>query len=271
MSLYPVKQKLAAGEAVFGTMITECLRPEMVPALAACGVDFFIIDTEHSPGDLHEIEALARSSLQFKVAPLVRITDNEYFLIARIMDCGAAGVVAPRIHSAEAARRVVEAVKYPPQGRRGYGMRGILTDFAGGSTAENIERANRETVVIVQVESAEALADLENIVRVPGIDATMIGPHDLSISLGVAGQFTHPKMIDAFRRVAEVCGASPVAPGVHLGDVKLLSQLRGDGFRFVIFSSDLALMMTALKQGMQTLKAAAPADRQAAPAPAGMY
>lgn len=268
MPLYPVKQKLAAGEAVFGTMITECLRPEMVPALAACGVDFFIVDTEHSPGDLHEIEALARASRQFGIAPLVRITDNEYFLIARVLDCGAAGVVAPRIHSAEAARRVVEAVKYPPEGRRGFGMRGILTDFAGVSTADGIERGNRETIVVVQVESTEALADLENIVAVPGIDATMIGPHDLSISLGVPGQFNHEKMKAAFRRVAEVCGRSPVAPGIHMGDVARLKDLRADGFRFLIYSSDLALMMKSLKEGMETLRAAVPA---AAPAQAGTY
>ncbi len=266
MPLYPAKQKLAAGEVVFGTMITECLRPEMVPALAACGVDFFIVDTEHSPGDLHEIEALARASRQFGIAPLVRITDNEYFLIARALDCGAAGVVAPRIDSAEAARRVVEAVKYPPQGRRGFGMRGILTDFSGIGTGEATERGNRETIVVVQVESGEALADLENIVAVPGIDATMIGPHDLSISLRVAGQFAHEKMTAAFRRVAEVCGPSPVAAGVHLGEVARLAALRAEGFRFLVYSSDLALMMKSLKEGMEALKGAA-----AAPAKAGMY
>ncbi len=268
MPLYPMKQKLMAGEAVFGTMLTECLRPEMVPALAVSGVDFFIVDTEHSPGGLHEIEALARASRQFGIAPLVRITQNEYFLIARSLDCGAAGVVAPRIHSAEAARRVVEAVKYPPQGQRGYGMRGILTDFAGTGTAEGIERGNRETIVVVQVESAEALADLEKIVAVPGIDATMIGPHDLSISLGVPGQFGHEKMKAAFRRVAEVCGRSPVAAGVHLGDAARLIELRADGFRYLVYSSDLALMMKSLKEGMEALRGA-PASM--APAKAGMY
>ena len=267
MPLYPLKQKLAAGEPAYGTMITECLRPEMAPALAVSGVDFFIVDTEHSPGDLHEVEALARASRQFDIAPLVRITDNEYFLIARVLDCGAAGVVAPRIHSAEAAKRVVEAVKYPPQGQRGYGMRGILTDFAGGTTGEHIERGNRETIVVVQVESQEALDDLENIVAVPGIDATMVGPQDLSISLGVPGQFGHPKMRDAFQRVADVCGASPVAPGVHLGAVGILEELRAIGFRFLIYSADLVLMMKALKEGMETLNGAA----AAAPAKAGIY
>jgi len=266
MALYPAKKKLTAGEAVFGTMITECLRPEVVTALAASGVDFFIVDTEHSPGDLHEIEALARASRQFNIAPLVRITENEYFLIARALDCGAAGVVAPRIHSAEAARRVVEAVKLPPVGRRGFGMRGILTDFAGTTTAEGVERSNRETIVVVQVESGEALDDLENIVAVPGIDATLIGPHDLSISLGIPGQFTHEKMKAGIRRVAEVCGRSPVAAGIHLGEVARLCELRGQGYRFLTYSSDLALMMKSLKEGMDALRGA-----PAATSKAGMY
>jgi 2-keto-3-deoxy-L-rhamnonate aldolase RhmA len=267
MPLYPVKEKLAAGQPVFGTMITECLRPEVVAALAACGVDFFIIDTEHSPGDLHEIEALARAARHFGIAPLVRITDNEYFLIARTLDCGAAGVVMPRIHCADDARRVVEAVKYPPAGKRGFGLRSIHTDFSGMGTAEAIERANRETIIVVQVEYQEALDDLENIVAVPGVDATMIGPQDLSISLGVPGQFGHETMTAAFRRVAEVCGRSPVAAGIHMGDLARLLELKAEGYRFLIYSADLALIMQALKQGIQALRSGA----SSAPAKAGIY
>ena len=266
MALYPAKQKLSAGEVVCGTMLTECLRPEMVTALAASSVDFFIVDTEHSPGDLHEIEALVRASRQFGIAPLVRVTDNESFLITRLLDCGAAGIVAPRVDSAEEARRIVDAVKYPPQGRRGFGMRGILTDFAGASTAESIESSNRETFVVVQVESNEALKDLDKIVAVPGIDATMIGPQDLSISLGVPGQLAHEKLKAAYRRVLEVCQGSPVAAGVHMGDAARLNELRGDGYRFLAYSTDLALIMQSLKEGLRAVRGAAAASTSA-----GMY
>ena len=266
MALYPAKQKLSAGEVVCGTMLTECLRPEMVTALAASSVDFFIVDTEHSPGDLHEIEALVRASRQFGIAPLVRVTDNESFLITRLLDCGAAGIVAPRVDSAEEARRIVDAVKYPPQGRRGFGMRGILTDFAGASTAESIESSNRETFVVVQVESDEALKGLDKIVAVPGIDATMIGPQDLSISLGVPGQLAHEKLKAAYRRVLDVCQGSPVAAGVHMGDAARLNELRGDGYRFLAYSTDLALIMQSLKEGLRAVRGAAAASTSA-----GMY
>ena len=261
---FRLKEKLRAGQPVFGTMLTECLSPEVAPLLAAAGLDFFIVDTEHSPGDLAQIEALARVAHASGVTPLVRITENEYFLIARALDCGAAGVVAPRIHSAAAARQVVEAVKYAPEGRRGFGMRGILTDYQALPAAEAMARANQETIVVVQVESAEAVDDLPNTVAVPGIDAIMIGPYDLSISLGIPGEFGHPKFTAALERIAMVCGPSPVAAGIHLGDAARLAECRRMGYRFLIFSADMALMLKSLREGLQQLRS------EAAGAP-GMY
>ncbi len=262
---FRVKEKLRAGQAVFGTMLTECLSPEVAPLLAAAGLDFFIIDTEHSPADLAQIEALARVARAAGIAPLVRITENEYFLIARALDCGAAGVVAPRIHSAAAAGEVVAAVKYAPEGRRGFGMRGILTDYQGLPAAEAMARGNQETIVVVQVESAEAVDDLPNTVAVPGVDATMVGPYDLSISLGLPGEFRHPKFNAALERIAKVCGSSPVAAGVHLGDVARLAECRRMGFRFLIFSADMALLLKALREGLEQLRG------EAAGAAPGMY
>jgi 2-dehydro-3-deoxyglucarate aldolase/4-hydroxy-2-oxoheptanedioate aldolase len=251
---FAFQQKLRAGEAVYGTMLTECLSPELPPLLAAAGLDFFVIDTEHSPGDLAHIEAQARVARAAGVAPLVRVTDNEYHLIARVLDCGAAGVVAPRINSAAEAREVVAAVKYAPLGRRGYGMRGILTNYQGASVAEAMARQNQETIVVVQVESAEAVDDLPNTVQVPGIDATMVGPNDLSISLGIPGEFQHPKFLAAIRRIAEACQGSPVAAGIHLGDEKRLAECRDLGYRFLNFSADMALMLRSLRAGLKQLK-----------------
>jgi 2-keto-3-deoxy-L-rhamnonate aldolase RhmA len=235
-------------------MISECLFPEIVPALAACGLDFFIIDTEHSPASLHEIESLARVCRQFDIAPLVRVTDNDYALIARALDCGAAGIVIPRLESAAEARRAVEAAKYTPTGRRGCWMRSIIADSSGPATAEDLEKANRETIVVVQVENEQALADLENIVQVPGVDATLVGPQDLSISLGIAGQVAHPRMTEAFARVVGICNTSPVAPGIHMDAVAPLAQRKAEGFRLLSYSYDVGLLAQALKQGVEALR-----------------
>ena len=262
---FRVKEKLRAGEPVFGTMLTECLSPEVAPLLAAAGLDFFIIDTEHSPGDLAQIEALARVGRAVGVAPLVRVTENEYFLIARAMDCGAAGVVAPRINSAAAARQVVDAVKFAPQGHRGFGMRGILTDYRTMTPAEAMAGANQESIVVVQVESTEAVQDLPNTVKVPGIDATMVGPNDLSISLGVPGEFRHAKFNAALESIVKACAPSPVAAGIHLGDAGRLAECRNMGFRFLILSADMALMLRGLREGLKQLRG------DAAAAGPGMY
>jgi 2-keto-3-deoxy-L-rhamnonate aldolase RhmA len=251
---FRVKEKLRAGQPVVGTMLTECLSPEVAPLLAAAGLDFFIIDTEHSPADLAQIEALARVARAAGVAPLVRITENESFLIARALDCGAAGVVAPRINSAADARQVVAAVKYAPEGRRGLGMRGILTDYRELPAAEAMARANQQTIVVVQVESAEAVDELSSTVAVPGIDATMVGPYDLSLSLGVPGELNHPKFNAALERIAGVCAASPVAAGIHLGDAARLAECLRMGYRFLIYSTDMALLLKALREALQHLR-----------------
>jgi 2-keto-3-deoxy-L-rhamnonate aldolase RhmA len=248
-----LKQKLQAGQPVLGTMLTECLSPELAPLLAAAGLDFFIIDTEHSPADLVQIEALARVARSAGVAPLVRITDNEYFLIARVLDCGAAGVVAPRIQSAAAAREVLAAVKYSPEGRRGFGMRGILTDYQKIPVPEAMARANQETVVVVQVESTEAVEDLHNTVLIPGVDATMVGPNDLSISMGIPGEFDNPKFLSTLQRIADSCQGSPVAAGIHFGDVSRLAKCREWGYRFIVYSTDMALMLNSLREGLARL------------------
>jgi len=253
-----LKDKLRAGEAVFGTMLTDCLSPELPPLMAAAGLDFFIIDTEHSPAGFERIEALARVGRAAGIAPLVRVTDNEYFLIARALDCGAAGIVAPRINSAAEARAVVDAVKFAPEGRRGYGQRGILNEYKKSTVAENMAKQNAETVVVVQVESVEAIEDLANTVRVPGIDATMVGPNDLSISLGLPGEFDHPMFLDALKRIAGICGPSPVTAGVHFGTANRLTASREMGFRFLVFSTDMSLILNGLRDGLGTLRKAAP-------------
>ncbi len=260
MPQFRVKEKLRAGERIFGTMLTECLSPELVPMMAVAGLDFFIIDTEHSPAGYLEIEALCRAGRGANLAPLVRVTQNEYYLIARALDCGAAGIVAPRVHSAAEARRVVDAVKYPPAGQRGFGIRGILTDFQTLSPPEAMARIDAESIVIVQVESGAAIDDLPNTVRVPGIDATMVGPNDLSISLGLAGEFGSPKFREALERIAQACAGSPVAAGIHLGDEKRLLECAAMGYRLLNFSSDMAMLSRQLKDSLKVLRGGAGSD-----------
>jgi len=160
------------------------------------------------------------------------------------------------LDAAAEAQRVVDAVKYPPAGKRGFGIRGILTDFQAMTPPQAMAKIDAESIVIVQVESGAAIDELPYTVRIPGIDAIMVGPNDLSISLGLAGEFGNPKFQDALERIAKACAGSPVAAGIHLGDEKRLLECKAMGYRLLNFSSDMAMLTRQLKDSLKTLRGA---------------
>ena len=167
-----VKQALKAGDSVLGTMIHEVRNPELAYLLAAAGMDFLLVDTEHASPDTETIQNLTRAAKSAGMVPLARVTDNEYFLIARTLDMGVMGVMVPRVDTRQEAERAVAAVKYPPEGRRGFGMRPVITDYESTSVPEAMAWSNENTLVILQVESEAAVANLEQITRVPGVDVS---------------------------------------------------------------------------------------------------
>jgi 2-keto-3-deoxy-L-rhamnonate aldolase RhmA len=135
--------------------------PEVAYILAAAGMDFLMVDTEHSSVGVESLQNIIRSTRAAGMVPLARVTDNQYPFIARILDMGAMGIMVPRVNTAEEARSVVQSAKYPPQGQRGFGARGVITDYESVTVPEVINWVNENTLVIVQVESGEALAQLE--------------------------------------------------------------------------------------------------------------
>ena len=137
--------------------------------LAAAGLDFFFIDTEHSTTTYAQIQGLCRTGRGAGVIPLVRVTQNESWLISRALDVGAMGIIVPRIHSAAEARAAMNALKFPPLGHRGYGLGSIVTDLKGVSAQEEVNSANRETMAIMMIESQEGLQAVEEIAAVPGL------------------------------------------------------------------------------------------------------
>jgi 2-dehydro-3-deoxyglucarate aldolase/4-hydroxy-2-oxoheptanedioate aldolase len=253
-----IKTKLGEGGTVVGTCLTDYVGPEVITILKAAGMDFAFIDTEHSPTDYREIQALVRVARAAEVTPLVRVTQSEYFLIARALDVGAMGIIAPRIHTVEQARSVVAAMKFPPVGERGYGLRSIITDFNFHGAREEMESANSETMVVLQMESRQCVEAIYDITAVPGVDATMVGPFDLSVSLGIPGDFESPVFWDAFDRMVDACRKNGVAPGVHMGNLKLLKRAQEHGARFLVFASDVAMLLNGWRTARQEFPAAEP-------------
>jgi 2-keto-3-deoxy-L-rhamnonate aldolase RhmA len=249
-----VKRKLAQGQRTWGTSLVECLDPEMTSLLKAAGLDFFFVDTEHSPADYAQIQALCRTARSAGVIPMVRVTDNQPYLISRALDVGAMGVIVPRVHSADSARNAVRAAKFPPDGQRGFGLRAIITDYETRAAAESIAECNQETMVVVQIESAQGLDEVEAIASVPGLDALFIGPYDLTLSLGFVEQFGDPRFWSAVERVIEAGCRNGVAVGLQTANIELLQECARRGLTFLLYANDTQVLLEGYRRAMAELR-----------------
>ena len=247
MQTNTIKHKLKAGGSVLGTAITDHVSPETVTIFKAAGLDCFFVDTEHSVPSYQDVQTLVRAGRSANVIPLVRVTQSEYFLIARLLDIGAMGIIAPRTGSVAEARSVVDAMKFTPEGNRGYGLRGIINDYQYAGAKAEMESANRETMVVLQVESQECLDNVFEIAAVPGVDALMIGPFDLTISMGIPGEFDNPLYWNAIDRVVEASNRVGIAPGIHMANAGALKKAAERGMRFLVCSSDSNVMLAGFK------------------------
>ncbi len=198
--MLPFKTRLAAGEKLYGTMIT-LPSPATAEVLATAGFDWFFIDGEHSPLGVPEILSILQA-VGDKVTCIVRVPEAAELPIKKILDLGATGIIVPQVNTVQQATDIVRWAKYAPVGSRGVGV--ARAHGYGESFASYIENANNETVVIVQAEHEAAVDNIEEMVKVPGIDAIQLGPYDLSASMGLMGQIDHPKVVAAIERVISV-------------------------------------------------------------------
>jgi 4-hydroxy-2-oxoheptanedioate aldolase len=214
-----LRELLATEPNVLGVFVT--LRDPAVTELAAlAGFDFVLIETEHAALGLETMEDHFRAARAHGIGTLVRVPSEEPKGILRVLDAGADGVLVPHVGSAEAARRAVEAVRYPPAGHRGMYAGSRAADFgAHGLAAQEVtERLNSETVLAVMVEDASGVAEIEDIAAVPGLDMIHIGPSDLSASLGRIGESEQPEITAAVERVRAACAANGITWGFPVGN-----------------------------------------------------
>ena len=257
-----VKKTLEAGETVIGTMISEVRNAEIAYILAASGMDFLMLDMEHSSVDLESSQEIVRAALSAGIVPLARVVENQYPFIARILDTGVMGIMVPRVHTPDQARQVVRAAKYPPQGDRGFGVRGMITDYAPVSMREIIDWANDHTLLIIQVESNEALTNLDEITSVQGIDVALIGPSDLSISLGIPGEFENPRFLEAAEHTFRVCLRNGVSPSIFSVDLKMAKQYQNLGMKFILYTTESGMLRTAATQAVEQLRSTLPKTKE---------
>ena len=207
-----LKQQLLAGKASFGVMCT-FPSPPVVEMLGHLGFDWVLLDNEHGSITVDTAESCIAVAELSGMAPIVRPVGNKPEIIAPFLDRGAWGVQVPHVNTAEEARAVVDAVKYAPEGRRGIFGGGRAAQYGfSGTTADYAAAANRETLVCVMIEEVEAIENLPEMVKVPGVDVYFIGSGDLSQSMGYTGQQTHPEVLKMMERgVKSITGAGRIA------------------------------------------------------------
>ena len=249
-----MKSLLRAGTAVAGTMVVEFRQPSVMQVLKNAGYDFATIDMEHGVFDYESVADLSRFGRHIGITPLVRVPDKQYPYIARALDVGAQGIMVPRLCSAEDVREVVNIIKYPPLGGRGCSFGRGHTDFHGGPLTENMRAANEETLLIVQVETQGAIAEIEEIASIAGVDVLLIGPTDLSIDLGVAGQLDSPQLIDAIEKTMAACKTHGVASGIQITNLAWLMHWAEKGMRVLSSFSEVELLQRGGKSVTQDLE-----------------
>lgn len=247
-----LKTRLAQRELIVGSWIT-LAHPAIAEIMARAGFAWLAVDLEHSVITIGEAEELIRVIELCGVVPLARLSSNDPVQIKRVMDAGAHGIIVPMVNSAPEAEQAVAAVRYPPQGRRGVGL--ARAQGYGSAFESYRDWQNHETIVIVQVEHIQAVENLAAILAVAGVDGFIVGPYDLSGSLGVPGQFEHPLMIEAMERIRNVGGQSGKAPGIHIiePDREQLKQRIAEGYRFVAYSLDIRMLDGCCRAGLQEL------------------
>jgi 4-hydroxy-2-oxoheptanedioate aldolase len=226
------KSKLGAGETVFGCFV-RYPSAGLIEMLGYQGWDFLVFDAEHGTIEPRDCEEMVRAAELRDVTPIIRVTTNQPWIILRYMDAGAQGLHIPCVNSSSEAEAAVRSVKYHPRGIRGLASVRPADYGQGVPLSEYTQQANAETLVAIQVETAQAVEHLSEIVAVDGVDVIFIGPTDLSHSLGVPGQPQDPKVQSAMERIVETVAQTRIALGVMVWNAHAARQWRERGARYI--------------------------------------
>jgi len=247
--LTTLKQRIRQSEPTIGSLVT-MPSPDVADILSRIGFDFLWIENEHAPMDALAAQTLIQAAGE-RCPCLVRIPDKEEVWVKKALDVGCDGIVVPQIRSAEEAGRVVEWSLFPPEGRRSVGV--ARAHGYGMTFQEHIETANEELVIVLQAEHAQAVEEIDDIVRVDGVDAVLIGPFDLSGSLGVLGQVDHPEVLGAIETIRKACEAAGVPLGIFAADVAMARRYLDQGFTLIALAMDTLFLWQGAQKALEEL------------------
>jgi 4-hydroxy-2-oxoheptanedioate aldolase len=240
-----IRKRVLAGEVMLGVgaNLGSSLTVEMI---GAAGFDWTWIDCEHGAGDYSELVPQIQAAGIYNAPPIVRIAWNDAPRFKRVLDLGAAGIMVPYVTSAREAEQAAAAMRYPPEGIRGVARFNRACGF-GQDFDAYFEQANDNLLTVVQIETNAAVERAEEIAAVAGVDVLFIGPLDLSVNMGMAQNFKHPKFEQAMDRVAAACRQHGKAAGILLPNLEFLRPWIAKGFTFVVVGSDGGCVAGGLK------------------------
>jgi 2-dehydro-3-deoxyglucarate aldolase/4-hydroxy-2-oxoheptanedioate aldolase len=245
-----LKDALRQPKPLIGTLLTTA-SPDVAEVLALAGFDWLFIDLEHGSLSIQDAQR-AVQAVAGRCFTVVRVPDATSENVKRVLDTGCDGIIAPHVNAADEARKIVALAKYPPDGERSAGL-GRAQGY-GLSFADYITSANSQIVVILQIEHKDGVANVDEILQVPGIDALFIGPYDLSGSMGILGQVSDARVVAAIERVRAACAASDMPLGIFCATAERASDAIRTSARIVAVGTDLSHMANSARKTLETVR-----------------
>ena len=244
------KEKILNYELCLGVGLRQSRTVDIGKIMATSGYDWLFIDMEHNSMDIDIASQISVAAQDAGITPIVRVPDFAHHHATRVLDCGAMGVVFPHVENADIAKKLVSYCLYPPKGHRS--MTGVLPqlDFKQQAIADVAHTVNDNMLIVIMLESPEAIANVDSIAAVDGIDVILIGTNDLCMEMGIPGDYSNPKVKDAYSKVIEACKKYRKTPGMGgVYNEELMSEYINMGMKFILSGSDLSFMMqSALKR-----------------------
>jgi 4-hydroxy-2-oxoheptanedioate aldolase len=239
-----IKKKLADDQPVFGTFI-KVGSPCMIEVLGLSGWDYVLLDMEHSPFAVERMEHMVLAAEIAGIYPIVRVAEQNASSVLHPLDKGASGILVPMVNTAQAAREIVKYAKYSPLGNRGMDIYSRAARFGYKEKSMHFKQSNDDSLLAVQIEGSEGVGNLEEILGVPGIDVIYIGPYDLSQSLGVPGQISHPLVVEKIEMISQMARDANRATGIYVDDITTAESYFRLGVRFFTVSVDIRIFAGA--------------------------
>ncbi len=249
------KEKILKNELCLGVGLRQTRTADIGKIMSTCGYDWLFIDMEHNSMDIDIASQISVAAQDAGITPIVRVPDFAHHHATRVLDCGAMGIVFPHVDDATTAQRLVSNCLYPPNGHRS--MTGVLPqlDFKQKPIAEVAKLINDNMLIVIMLESPEAISNVDSIAAVEGVDVILIGTNDLCMEMGIPGDYNNSKVKEAYRKVIEACkkhGKTPGMGGVY--NEELMSEYIGMGMKFILSGSDLSFMMQSASQRSNKLR-----------------